>query len=120
MAVRVEIDDAELARMRPRTGAVVERVCEAVEKDAKAVCPRDTGDLEESIGHEVVGTAGRVGSNLDYAAAVEMGFHGTEHVREYEIKKGPNAGKRVRAHERHANTPSQPYLRPALYVKRSP
>jgi hypothetical protein len=112
---RVEINDAALARITAGLGDVVERVCVAVEADAKAICPVDTGELKMSIAHEVRGTTGRVGSNLDYAAAVEMGYHGVEHVREYVTR----TGKRVRAHERHANQPSEPYLRPALYTRRS-
>jgi phage gpG-like protein len=108
-------DDGFEALIRDRAAVLVERLCTDVEADAKAICPVDTGDLKRSISHEVHGVTGRVGSNLDYAAAVEMGFHGIEHVREYVRRDGAT----VRAHERHANMPAQPYLRPALYRRRS-
>jgi phage gpG-like protein len=115
---RVEMTDGWEEHLQSGIGALLEKLAVSVEADAKAVCPVDTGDLKASITHEVHDGVARVGSNLDYAAAVEMGFHGIEHVREYEIKRGSRAGTRVRAHERRGNTPSQPYLRPALYRKR--
>lgn len=116
---RVEMTDGWEEHLQPGTGALLEKLAVSVEADAKAICPVDTGDLKASISHEVHEDQARIGSNLDYAAAVEMGFHGIEHVRAYEIKRGPRAGTRVGAHERHANQPSEPYLRPALYRRRS-
>lgn len=112
---RVELSDGWEGNLQAGISALLDKIAVAVEADAKAICPVDTGDLKESIGHEVRGNQARIGSNLDYAAAVEMGFHGIEHVRAYERADGT----RVRAHERHGNTPSQPYLRPALYRRRS-
>lgn len=112
---RVELSDGWEGNLQPGVTALLEKLAKSVKADAKAICPRDSGDLEESISHEVHGNEARVGSNLDYAAAVEMGFHGIEHVRAYERADGT----RVRAHERRGNTPSQPYLRPALYRRRS-
>jgi len=112
---RVELSDGWEGNLQAGINALLDKIAVDIEADAKAICPVDTGDLKASIGHEVRENEARIGSNLDYAAAVEMGFHGTEHVRAYERADGT----RVRAHERHANQPSEPYLRPALYRRRS-
>ena len=63
-----------------------------VEADSKRMCPVDTGRLRASITHEVRRIArdivqGKVGSNVEYAAYVELST---------------------------SKTPAQPYLRPAL------
>lgn len=52
---------------------------------------------------------------IPYKLAVEFGFHGIEHVREYET----HTGHVVKAHDRMGNSPEQPYMRPALYRVRS-
>ena len=44
-----------------------------VERDAKIICPANTGELRQSITHEVEGTVGAVGSNLEYAPYVHQG-----------------------------------------------
>ena len=68
---------------------IISKACLMVERDAKKLCPVDTGRLRGSITHEIQGTTGRVGTNVEYARAVELG---TE-------KQSP-----------------QPYLRPALHA----
>ena len=67
----------------------IEKACLRVEATAKENCPVDTGLLRASIDHklDVTKLEGIVGTNLEYAAAVEFGS----------IKKG-----------------AQPYLYPAL------
>jgi len=55
-------------------------------------CRYLTGRLRSSITHEVEGTIGRVGSNVEYARAVELGSEDPLY------KRRP-----------------QPYLRPALH-----
>ena len=67
---------------------IISKACLMVVRDAKKLCPVDTGRLRSSITHEIEGTTGRVGTNVEYARAVELG---TE-------KQSP-----------------QPYLRPALH-----
>lgn len=52
---------------------------------------------------------------LPYKLAVEYGFHGEEWVREYIT----HTGDVVHAHARRGNSPEQPYMRPALYRRRS-
>ena len=68
---------------------IISKACLIVERDSKKLCPVDTGRLRSSINHEIEGITGRVGSNVEYARAVEIG---TE-------KQSP-----------------QPYLRPALHA----
>jgi hypothetical protein len=102
-----------------------------ITEDAKRFCPVDTGRLEASLDHQVTGGGQdvpvlEVGSfpdaegDVDYAPAVEGGFHGEEVVRAH-MRRSKNGGVHpVREHTRHANTPAQPYLRPALYQERYP
>jgi len=71
---------------------IILKACLLVERDAKILCPVDTGRLRSSITHEVEGTTGRVGSNVEYARAVELGSEDPAY------KRAP-----------------QPYLRPALH-----
>lgn len=105
------------------------RLGPAIRDDAKHFAPVDTGRLEGSIDHQVVDEGAQVElqvgafpdgeGDIDYAAAVELGFHGFEVVREH-MRRSPNGGEHVvREHGWHANTPEQPYLRPALYQERS-
>lgn len=130
MSARVELTSGWEDQVR---AAVVEmfdaRLGPAIRDDAKRFAPVDTGRLEASIDHQVIADGAlvelQVGAfpddegDIDYAAAVEMGFHGMEVVREH-MRRSPNGGEHlVREHERHANTPEQPYLRPALYQERS-
>ena len=68
---------------------IINKACLMVERDAKKLCPVDTGRLRSSITHEIKGLTGKVGTNVEYARAVELG---TE-------KQSP-----------------QPYLRPALHA----
>jgi len=71
---------------------IINKACLMVERDAKILCPVDTGRLRSSITHEIEGTTGRVGTNVEYARAVEIGSEDPE------FKRAP-----------------QPYLRPALH-----
>ncbi|GAG59615.1 unnamed protein product [marine sediment metagenome] len=71
---------------------IISKACLLVERDAKILCPVDTGRLRSSITHEIEGTTGRVGSNVEYARIVELG------------SEDPAFRRRP-----------QPYLRPALH-----
>ncbi len=77
----------------------IERMANRVQEFAQRVAPVDTGALEASI--KVVKEADshyRVGSDLDYAAPVELGY---------------------RHHKSGRHIPAQPYLRPALDAVRA-
>ena len=52
---------------------IMKTACLIVERDAKKLCPVDTGRLRSSISHEIEGMTGYVGSNVEYARAVELG-----------------------------------------------
>lgn len=121
---RVEMTDGWEDDVR---GAVVSlfdtRLGPAIRDDAKRFAPVDTGRLEASIDHQVIDDGAQVElqvgafpddeGDIDYSAAVELGFHGQEEVRAHTRNGHP-----VRAHTRQGNTPEQPYLRPALYQER--
>ena len=49
------------------------KACLVVENEAKRLCPVDTGDLRNSITHEVDDDVGIVGTNKEYAPYVEYG-----------------------------------------------
>ncbi len=113
--------DAELAK---GLGALFEdKLGPAILSDAQRLVPVDTARLLNSLDAQVrsderlpvleVGSFPDDDGAVEYAAAVELGFHGEEQVRAH-----TRNGRPVRAHERHANTPEQPYLRPALYQER--
>ena len=63
-----------------------------VERSAKEDCPVDTGRLRASITSSVTGNEGKVGTNVEYAAAQEFGTN---------------------------NIPAHPYLFPALEKNKS-
>lgn len=52
---------------------VIEKACLAIEHDAKAVCPVDTGNLRASIHTRIMPLQGEVGTPVDYAPFVEFG-----------------------------------------------
>jgi hypothetical protein len=102
-------------------GANVKRVTEAVADDARAGCPYDSGELFESIKERYPG---------DLIGVVEVG---TDHWQETEYGSPPHI---IRAHGdyslhnpetgeyfgpvvHHPGTPEQPFMRPALYQRRS-
>jgi len=72
---------------------IMEKACLMVERDAKILCPVITNRLRSSITHEIEGTTGRVGSNVEYARIVEMGSEDPAY-----------------------NRAPKPYLRPALHM----
>lgn len=129
--VRVEMSPSWRADLSAaETALLAEKLGPAILDDAQRGCPVDTGRLKASLDlrvHEgdppylTVGSYPDDEGPVEYAAAVEMGFHGIEQVREYVNHNFMGSGREVliRAHERHANTPEQPYLRPALYRVRS-
>lgn len=49
------------------------KACLVVENEAKRLCPVNTGDLRNSITHEVHNDVGIVGTNKEYAPYVEFG-----------------------------------------------
>lgn len=52
---------------------ILNKACVLVENDAKKKCPVNTGELRNSITHEVNGTEAIVGTNTSYAPYIEFG-----------------------------------------------
>lgn len=81
MASRFVYDDAALAKLFESSdgpiGKEILRRTIRVEGAAKRLCPVDTGRLRSSITHELAkdaqGIVGTVGTNVEYAAYVELG-----------------------------------------------
>lgn len=91
--------------------------CLLVENEAKQRCPVGTGDLRNSITHEVEGNEGVVGTNVSYAPYVEYGTgifssqgNGRQTPWSYQDAKGE-------WHTTVGQKP-QPFLNPALDANR--
>jgi len=130
MSVRIEMESDWLGHVREAEAVFLDvQLGPDIVADARRYVPVDTGRLQASLDHQVTGGGQdvpvlEVGSfpdeegDVEYAAAVEMGFHGEEVVRAH-MRRSRNGGEHpVREHTRHANTPEQAYLRPALYQER--
>jgi hypothetical protein len=93
----------------------------AIRDDAKAAAPKRTGRLAESLISEVQNKVLRVGSrDCNYSTDVEMGT--MPHLIFPNSKKAlfwPGADHPV-AYVNHPGTRPQPYLRPALFQRRTP
>lgn len=74
MAVSIT-DNTELflGRFGQAKVRALERIGAQAEGYAKDLCPVDTGDLRNSITHTVAGDAAYIGTNMEYAAYVELG-----------------------------------------------
>lgn len=92
----------------------------AILEDAKALVPKKSGRLHDSLIHEVQDQVLRVGSrDVNYAQAIEMGM--PPFVIVPNGKKAlfwPGADHPVK-YVNHPGWQPQPYLRPALYQRRT-
>ena len=79
--------DEALSEIARRTKVALETCGLVAEGYAKRLCPVDTGRLRNSINHKQSGDTEYIGTNVEYAAYVEMGTYKTR---------------------------AQPYLRPAV------
>ncbi len=102
--------------------------------DMRRAVPVLTGRLQGSLDWQVEYFEGeppelQAGSfeddegRVDYDLAVEFGYDGEEIVAEHVVMRGFTDGDQasgyvVREHTRHAHTPEQSYMRPALYRTR--
>lgn len=57
---------------------VIRKATFDIEREAKGICPVDTGTLRNSINSEVQDYTGVVSTNLDYAGYVEFGTYKKE------------------------------------------
>lgn len=92
----------------------------AIRDDAKRYAPARTGELRESIEHHLEGHTLVVKAHAPYAAYVELGTrphlitsHGPYSL--HNAETGEYFGREVH----HPGTHPEPYLRPALYQRRS-
>ena len=91
----------------------LDKACLIVENSAKQNCPVDSGQLRQSITHEVDGLTGEVGTNVEYAPYIEIGTgiystqgNGRQTPWKYRDAKGQwHTTKGMKA---------QPFLKPAL------
>lgn len=89
-----------------------------VEGQAKALAPVDTGNLRNSITHELGKKEARVGTNVEYAQAVEFGT--SPHTISIKDKKVLSDGKTFFGKTvQHPGTAPQPFLNPALETNKS-
>jgi len=114
----------ESAALRARIGKTVQelgletlRVVKSLYLSGAALGVR-TGRLRRSI-NEVYQESGdslssTVGTNVEYARFWELGFSGTESVRQH-LRRAPSGVESlVRAHERRVSVEARPFLQPAL------
>jgi hypothetical protein len=100
---RIRVDRNGLRKLRNAEDRAVHRVAEEVKTDARRYAPVDTGTLRDSIHVEDGGDGTwQVVAGVDYAVDVELGHH--------LVAWGNDTNKFVAP---------QPFLRPALYTRRS-
>lgn len=114
--IRIEIiDNSDIARNDMQTAVLraLEKCGLTAERYAKDLCPFDTGNLRNSITHQVVSGENSVyiGSNAEYAAYVELGTGiyypgGRKTPWVYQDSKG-------NWHMTHGQR-AKPYLKPAV------
>jgi hypothetical protein len=98
------------ARLAPEKRKLLqEKLCPAILADMVGGVPVDTTKLRDSLDFEVIGDdVGRIGSrDVEYSAYVEDG---------HEIVYVDASGEKVRTGRM---VPPQPYMKPALFRKRS-
>lgn len=95
----------------------LEKACLIVENSAKQHCPVESGQLRQSITHQVENKKGQVGTNVEYAPYIEIGTgiystqgNGRQTPWKYKDAKG----------EWHVTKGSKakPFLKPALEQNR--
>lgn len=135
-AVRVEMEPGWMGHVREAEFVFFDQqLGPDMLQDAHIAVPKLTGRLDASLDYQVLsgdegaapilelGSYPDADGDVEYAAAVELGFHGEEYVREHVVIRGfgPDDTPRgyfVRAFTRMGNSPEQPYLRAALYRRR--
>ena len=77
MKVEVEFDfsncEFDVSKLEEIVSEEIEKCCYEIEKEAKFLCPVDTGNLRGSIETEVDGLSGEVGTEVEYSIFVEFG-----------------------------------------------
>lgn len=93
--------------------APLTQACLLVENEAKRKCPVDTGQLRQSITHNVEDNVGTIGTNVEYAPYVEYGTG--IHARDGNGRQTPWSYKDAEGNwHRTVGQKPQPFLEPAL------
>lgn len=129
--VRIEWEPDWLEQLRAAEAGMLETdFGPAILADMQAGTPVLTGRLVASEDFQVVdgedGPELQIGSfpddegPVEYAAAVELGYHEMEFVETYVNHDfmGSGEARIIPAHWRQGNVPEQPYMRPALWRER--
>lgn len=112
--MKIEIQDHSdevIAALQEAAERSLEKCGIVAEGYAKKLCPVDTGNLRNSITHEVSGNSAYIGTNAEYAPYVELG------TGKYYTGGRPTPWKYQDAkgnwHWTQGN-PAQPFLKPAV------
>ena len=100
----IKINPALIPMIEAKIGAALEICGGKAETYAKARCPKDTGNLQNSITHSVSGKTMFVGTPVYYAPYVEFGHH------QQPGRFVPAIGKRLVAEY----VPGKPFITPSL------
>lgn len=120
MARRMVWRKAGLAKLKELGDGVAEAISVEVQRDAKRLCPVDTGELRSTIRRFKAGDTWFVTVGTDYWSYVEyptkphiIRSHGPWPLR------NPRTGQVFGPVVRHPGTAAQPFMRPAIYRTRS-
>lgn len=120
MAVIVVMAPGWELKLEAHVARAMDKLADAIAADARRFAPvGTTGHLKASIRvHKSGPTSRRIHAHAPYAAFVELGTRA--HVIRPNSKKAlhwPTARHPVKV-VHHRGTPAQPYLRPALFLRR--
>lgn len=119
MAVIIVMAPGWQIQLERHVARAMDRLADDIADDARRFAPVDSTDLVRSIKvHKIGPTSRRIHAHAPYAAYVELGTR--PHVIRPNNKKAlhwPTARHPVKV-VHHPGTRAQPYLRPALYMRR--
>jgi hypothetical protein len=111
-----------MAEIRRVSSKALRVVLDDIADDARRIVPKDTEELHDSIDVDYVPGAldGRVTVGTDHWAPTEYGSepHIIEAKGDYSLHN-PETGEYFGRIVNHPGTPEQPFMRPALYKKRT-
>jgi hypothetical protein len=116
---RLDVNSRWRADLNAEIARYLRKLARQIQNDAERMAAVKTGKLRSSMYHEVNGLTARIGvRNVPYWSTVEFGSG--PHIIRPRTKRAlhwPGARHPV-AFVNHPGTPSQPFLRPALYRRR--
>lgn len=119
MAVVIVMAPGWQLKLEAHVARAMDKLADAIAGDARRFAPIDTGYLRSSIRvHKIGPISRRIHAHAEYAAWVELGTR--PHIIRPNSKKAlhwPGARHPVKI-VHHPGTRAQPYLRPALFMRR--